>query len=105
MSLQIATGKLYVKFGRKFIETEATVEQFDAMQRELRRLRISQLRRMVGAAVILERSAEEVLRLEQHRRHRGWPHRDCGFLRRRYIRLVRFIVRMDDEIERLRGEG
>lgn len=46
MPLTIASGGLYVKFGRKFVPTTATVEEFDAMQSELRRLRISQLRKM-----------------------------------------------------------
>lgn len=84
------------------METQSRVVDLCA---QLRRLRISQLRRIVAAAAILMRSAEETLRLEQHRRHRGWPHRDCGFLRRRYMRWGRFIDRMEDEIERLRGEG
>lgn len=104
-----ASGALYAMVDGRPRKIKATVESinedFARLNAELRRLRISQLRRMVADASILMRSAEEALRLEQHRRHRGWPHRDCGFLRRRYMRWGRFIDRMDDEIERLRGEG
>lgn len=84
------------------IANGAIMKRMDA---ELRRLRIAHLRRMADAAVLVERSAEEALRLEQHRRHREWPHRDVGKLHRRYMRLVRFIAKVDDEIARLRGEG
>lgn len=97
MPLTIASGGLYVKFGRKFVPTTATVEEFDAMQSELRRLRIAQLRRMVSSIPgAIERTQWFPAYTEQEFERKKWRRRD---------RFTRFAKACNAEIARLRGEG
>lgn len=84
MALTIASGGLYVKIGRKFFLTTSTVEEFDAMKRELRRLRIAHLRRMAELAM-------EWADFTRPMAQRG--------------KLYRFAKRCDNEIARLRAEA
>ena len=61
MSLVVSQGVLYVKCCGKFIATESTVEEFDAMEREIRRLRIAHLRRMSDACLLISMQASSKL--------------------------------------------
>lgn len=71
--------------------------------REIVRLRISQLKRMADSAMPILRAVEAAWHTEQSRRSKRLPHQPVTIPYRKYLRIAKFMDRLDDEIERLRA--
>ena len=93
MSLVVSQGVLYVKYCGKFIATESTVEEFDAMEREIRHLRIAHLRRMLSSIPgAVERMKWYCATTEAEYERKKWRRRD---------QFARFGKAINAEITRL----